>query len=90
MIHIKDVKSDQSMRVSDHVFIMYHQYKIGGFFPPRFLRGIAYRQFTRLVHGRLKEKIIPLPACAYHAIRSTFKVEGDNFGGYEELVSEQE
>ena len=60
------------------------------FFSPRFLHGIAYRQFTRLVHGRLKEKIIPLPACAYHAIRSTFKVEGDNFGGYEELVSEQE
>ena len=30
------------------------------------------RQFTRLIHGRLKEKRIPLPACAYHAIRTAF------------------
>lgn len=35
----------------------------------RFLRGIAYREFTRLVHGYLGGRRIPLPACSYHAIR---------------------
>ena len=46
---------------------------------------MAYRQFTRLVHGRLKEKRIPLPACAYDSIRTTFKEQDGNFAGYEEL-----
>jgi len=51
----------------------------------RFLRVVAYRQFTRLVHGRLKEKRIPLPACAYHAIRTAFHEKDDDFRGYEDL-----
>ena len=40
---------------------------------PRFLRGIAYREFTRLVHGYLGGRRIPLPACAYHRIRDEFQ-----------------
>lgn len=51
----------------------------------RFLRVVAYRQFTGFIHGYLKEKRIPLPACAYHAIRSAFKEKDDNFQGYEDL-----
>eukprot|EP00794_Sanderia_malayensis_P011529 gene11530-12719_t len=38
----------------------------------KFMRAVAYRQFTQLVHGRLGEKRIPLPACAYHVIRTKF------------------
>lgn len=41
----------------------------------RFLRGIAYREFTRLVHGYLGGRRIPLPACSYHAIRKAFPDE---------------
>ena len=51
----------------------------------RFLRVVAYRQFTRFIHGYLKEKRIALPACAYHAIRTEFKEKNDNFQGYEDL-----
>ena len=40
----------------------------------RFLHGIAYREFTRLVHGYLGGRQIPLPACSYHAMRKTFPV----------------
>ncbi|XP_028401050.1 uncharacterized protein LOC114524123 [Dendronephthya gigantea] len=54
----------------------------------RFLRVVAYRQFTRLIHGRLKDKRIPLPACAYNAIRTTFKEKEDDFKGYEDLEEE--
>lgn len=54
------------------------------FYTFSFLCVVADRQFTRLVHGYLKEKRIPLPACAYHAIHSTFKLD-DDFTGYEEL-----
>ena len=46
---------------------------------------VAYRQFTRFVHGYIKDKRIPLPACAYHAIRTAFKEEDDNLRGYEDL-----
>ncbi|XP_028513515.1 uncharacterized protein LOC110234613, partial [Exaiptasia diaphana] len=39
------------------------------------LRSIAYREFTRLIHGYLGyKKRIPLPACAYTCIRKTFKM----------------
>lgn len=43
----------------------------------RYLRAIAYREFTRLVYGYLGKKRIPLPACAYSAIRETFKTDDD-------------
>lgn len=37
------------------------------------MRSVAYREFSHLVHGRIGKNRVPLPACAYHAIRSTFK-----------------
>ena len=56
----------------------------------RFLRVVAYRQFTRMVHGRLKDKRIPLPACAYNVIRSTYEIKDEGFTGYEELETSDE
>ena len=50
----------------------------------RFLRGVAYREFTQLVHGFLGGKRIPLPACAYHAIRTGPSGEDEEFVGYED------
>ncbi len=41
-----------------------------------------------MVHGWLKDRI-PLPSCAYTAIRSTFKLEHE-FNGYDDLQSEDE
>ncbi|KAK2552418.1 hypothetical protein P5673_026500 [Acropora cervicornis] len=41
----------------------------------KFLRGISYRDFTRLVCGYLGGRRIPLPACTYHKIRATFPDE---------------
>ena len=52
--------------------------------PYRFLHSISYRQFTRMVHGILHDKRIPLPACAYHAIRTAFKVADETFEGYDD------
>ncbi|XP_020608734.1 uncharacterized protein LOC110047329 [Orbicella faveolata] len=49
----------------------------------RFLRGISYREFTRLVHGYLGGRRIPLPACTYHAIRTTFPEEKSSYAGFE-------
>ncbi|CAB4007485.1 Hypothetical predicted protein [Paramuricea clavata] len=49
-----------------------------------FLRSISYREFTRLIYGLLGNRRIPLPACAYIAIRNTFPImekEGQ-FTGY--------
>ena len=55
----------------------------------RFLRSVAYREFTRLIHGRLRDKRTPLPASAYHAIRSTFP-SGEEYTGYSEDDDEEE
>ena len=33
----------------------------------------------------IKDKRLPLPACAYHAIRNAFKEKDDDFKGYEDL-----
>jgi hypothetical protein len=38
--------------------------------------------------GRLKDKRIPLLACAYHAIRTSFNEKEDDFKGYEDLEEE--
>ncbi|XP_067026635.1 uncharacterized protein [Acropora muricata] len=50
-----------------------------------FLRGIAYREFTRMVHGFLGIKTrIPQPACAYSSIRTVFPILEDGvFSGFE-------
>eukprot|EP00795_Rhopilema_esculentum_P006588 gene6588-biopygen632 len=53
-----------------------------------FLRSISYRSFTRLIHGRLGNKRIPLPACAYNAIRQEFPVLAGNAKGFESNSSE--
>ncbi|XP_048586230.1 uncharacterized protein LOC125568312 [Nematostella vectensis] len=51
----------------------------------RLLRALAYREFTRLIYGIMGRKIIPLPACAYHAIRRTFPMAEDDDGASFEL-----
>lgn len=43
----------------------------------RYLRSVAYKEFSRLVYGYLGKKRIPLPACAYTAIRKAFPVQAD-------------
>jgi len=50
----------------------------------RFLRGVAYREFTHLTHGFLGGKRISLPACAYNAIRSAFALEDEEFVGFKD------
>ncbi|XP_015766905.1 PREDICTED: uncharacterized protein LOC107345686 [Acropora digitifera] len=44
----------------------------------RYLRAVAYREFSRLVYGYLGKRRVPLPACAYTAIRETFPTEEDD------------
>ncbi|CAB4020702.1 Hypothetical predicted protein [Paramuricea clavata] len=57
----------------------------------RFLRVVAYRQFTRMIHGKLKDRRIPLPACAYTAIHLTHNNKnGDEFEGYDDLETDDE
>ncbi|XP_031560222.1 uncharacterized protein LOC116296353 [Actinia tenebrosa] len=48
-----------------------------------FLRAVAYREFCQLVYRFLGAQRIPLPACAYHAIRSTFSDQDESFIGFE-------
>ncbi|CAH3153488.1 unnamed protein product, partial [Porites lobata] len=43
----------------------------------RYLRSIAYKEFTGLVHGYLGKRRIPLPACAYTTIRKAFPSKED-------------
>ena len=45
-----------------------------------FLRSVSYREFSRLIYGFLGNKRIPLPACAYTAIRKSFPcTKGEDF-----------
>lgn len=62
------------------------------FFPHiRYLRSIAYREFSRLVYGFLGDRRIPLPACAYGAIRKTFPLSDDEeFCGFDFDEEEEE
>ena len=54
-----------------------------------FLRSVSYREFSRLVYGLLGNKRVPLPACAYTAIRKEFPVnEKETYTGFE-LDSEE-
>ena len=49
-----------------------------------FLRSVSYREFSRLVYGILGNRRIPLPACAYTAIRQQFPVSKDErFTGFD-------
>ena len=54
----------------------------------RLLRSVSYGEFTRLVYGKLGNKRIPLPACAYDAIRATFAGDDPMTGFIEEDVLE--
>ena len=45
----------------------------------RFLSGVAYREFTQLVHGFLGGKRIPLPA-----IRTELSEANEEFVGFED------
>ena len=50
----------------------------------RYLQSIAYREFSRLVYGFMGKKRIPLPSCAYNAIRTAFALQEDEtFTGFE-------
>ena len=52
----------------------------------RFMRSVAYRQFIHLVYEHVGKHRIPLPACAYHAIRSNFQPKDSNeyFVGFQD------
>ena len=58
----------------------------------RFFQGVAYRQFTRMVHGWLKDRRIPLPSCAYNIIHvhTTHKPKHDAFMGFDEIETDVE
>jgi hypothetical protein len=57
----------------------------------RFLRGVAYRQFTHMIHAKLKDRRIPLPACAHTTIRLTHNIKTDDeFTGYDDLETDDE
>jgi hypothetical protein len=44
-----------------------------------------------MVHGKLRDRRIPLPACAYTAIRMTHNTKNDNeFKGYDDLETDEE
>ena len=48
------------------------------------MRGVAYREFTQLVHGFLGGKRIPLPARAYNKVRMEYADEDEMFKGFED------
>lgn len=55
------------------------------FYPCRFLRFVAYRQFVRLVWEFVgKSNRLPLPCCVYNAMRSAFPTAEHQYHGYEE------
>lgn len=44
-----------------------------------------------MIHGKLKDRRIALPSCAYSAIRSTHNVKNDDeFKGYDDLETDDE
>ena len=54
------------------------EFMLSFFLIGRYLRAVAYREFSRLVYGYLGKRRVPLPACAYTAIRETFPTEEDD------------
>jgi hypothetical protein len=50
------------------------------------MRSGQYREFIHLVYDCVGKNRIPLPACAYHAIRSKFqpKEKGEHFIGFQD------
>ena len=69
----------------NHRIIVYIMSYVNLFYPYRFLRSVAYRQFVRLVWEYVgKSNRLPLPCCVYNAIRSAFPTAQDQYHGYEE------
>ena len=56
----------------------------------RFLRVVAYWQFTRMVHGWSKDGRVPLPFCAYNIILTKHKPKDNAFTGFDELETDVE
>ena len=54
------------------------------------MRSVAYREFIYFVYGYIGKTRIPLPACAYDAIRRKFqkKEKGEDFVGFVDEVME--
>lgn len=51
----------------------------------RFLRSVAYRQFTRLLWEFIgRSRRYPLPCCAYNKIRKHFPDENGHYHGFED------
>ena len=50
----------------------------------RYMRAVAYRNFTRMVYGILGKRRIALPACAYNAIHHTFETK-EELVGFEDI-----
>ena len=50
------------------------------------MRSVAYREFIHLVYDHLGGMRIPLPACAYHAIRTKYpaKEKNESFVGFQD------
>jgi hypothetical protein len=50
------------------------------------MRSVAYREFIHLLYDRVGKNRIPLPTCAYHAIRSKFQPteKGEHFVGFQD------
>lgn len=73
-------KEQQNQRIIG--YIISH---VNFFYPFRFLRSVAYRQFVRLVWEFVgKSNRLPLPCCVYNAIRSAFPTADHQYHGYEE------
>ncbi|XP_065068882.1 uncharacterized protein LOC135694120 [Rhopilema esculentum] len=50
----------------------------------RFMRSVAYRSASRLIHGKLGKTRLPLPACVYNIIRETFQIPSETLTGFAE------
>jgi len=62
---------------------LYNNKSFTFFFCCSYLWSVAYREFSRLVYAFLRNKRIPLPGCAYTAIRKKFQGRTDeSFTGF--------
>ena len=69
----------------NHRVIVYIMSYVNFFYPYRFLRSVAYRQFVRLVWEYVgKSNRLPLPCCVYNALRSAFPTAEHQYHGYKE------
>ena len=75
----------KKMNSKSHRIIVYIKSNVNFFYPYRFLRSVAYRQFVRLVWEYVgKSNRLPLPCCVYNALRSAFPTAEHQYHGYKE------